>query len=95
MQVSSGAEMRGVGRTRPAEKAKAKVMEEKKNTEEKENLEANKYDRMRSKMRRMDWVQVAPTMGSGGSYPEAMADPEEECGSARKKQHSEARVKKS
>ena len=42
VQVSSGAEMRGVRRTRPAEKAKAKVMEEKKNTEEKENLEANK-----------------------------------------------------
>ena len=36
------AEMRGVGRTRPAEKAKAKVMEETKNTKEKENLEANK-----------------------------------------------------
>ena len=36
------AEMRGVGRTRPAEKANAKVMEEKKNTEEKENWESNK-----------------------------------------------------
>ena len=37
---------------------------------------------------------MAPTMGSGGSYSETMADPEEECGSARKKQHSEAREEK-
>ena len=41
-----------------------------------------------------DLVQVAPNMEGGGSYPEAMADPEEECGSARKKQHSEAREEK-
>ena len=45
MQVSSEGEMRGVGRTRPAEKAKE-------NTEAKEDSEANEQWRMRGSMRR-------------------------------------------
>ena len=52
--------MRSVGRTRPAGKAKEKVVEAMENVEDQEGQRG----------------RVAPNMGAGGSHPKAMSVPE-------------------
>ena len=70
--------MRGVGRTRPAGKAKEKVTEDRVSMKAKEEDLAAKENSKRRGRKKEEWDRMAPNMGAGGSHPQAMSDPEEE-----------------
>ena len=83
--------MRGVGRTRPAEKAKEKETEENGEDGSKGRLEAKEDNNARERRAMMmrtsgsKWRLTWEEGRGGGSYPQAVADPEQR----RQGQHSE------
>ena len=76
VQASSEGETRGIGRTRPAGKAKEKATEGKVNMKGKEEDLARGFQQsVREEKEERD--RMALNMGAGGSHPQAMSDPGE------------------
>ena len=77
-QVSSEGEMREVKRTKPTEKAKEKVMEEKVSMKTKDEKFGSKGRQQGTRLTKDEALEeqgrVAPNVGAGGSHPQAMSD---------------------